>query len=450
VSPETGKLVATVRFLGAPLDLATSTDAVWLADQLDNVVYRIDPASYEVVASETAAGESVLAPQTLASASGSVWLGAIGGHGETLVLPIAPDSGARAKPIRVLTLARNSAAPGPPLLALTQLVPDESAASSGRFSGWVLDASSRVIRKLQPGSPEVLSPRIETGSAPHVGATTSTGDLWVGQAEEVVKISGGKLAARTQLSDTPVALAVRGGGVWVATVDGRLVFVDPDGSVSRTIRTSGTPVDLALAGGSLWLLSRDGTLSKRDATSGESLTTEEVGSNAVALAASQDSIWVAVHGGRQLERSGLPGRLKTTAGFPNILVADPCGPTSGSSRCRQTFVLVMLAEGGARSGFSGYWWERRTTGGAVECNGKRYRGRVVSAIRNAGSGTVWVEHWGTFAVRIDRVVVVAEALDGAPICGDVTGAWLATSGRLKGERGEFVFLGPPPERIILR
>ena len=75
--------------------------------------------------------------------------------------------------------------------------------------------------------------------------------------------------------------------------------------------------------------------------------------------------------------------------------------------------------------------------------GEDYDGPAISDVRNEGSGIIWLERWGTLAIRFARMLVVADAVQGAPICGEGTGTWIATAGPIKGERGEFTFRGPP-------
>ena len=102
----------------------------------------------------------------------------------------------------------------------------------------------------------------------------------------------------------------------------------------------------------------------------------------------------------------------------------------------------MTADDGSRAGYSGYFWERRSDGGTARCRGGIPRARD-------GRGSGW-DNWGTLANRFTRIVVVADAVQGRPICGVGTGTWVATAGSLKGERGTFTFLGPGRERITLR
>ena len=117
----------------------------------------------------------------------------------------------------------------------------------------------------------------------------------------------------------------------------------------------------------------------------------------------------------------------------------------------------MAADDGSRAGCSGYFWERRVRGriAKVKCQGKEYRGPAISDVRNAGSRLLWIEGWGTLAIHFARMVVVVDTVQAATIGTGLasaaarTGTWIVTAGPLKGERGAFEFLGPPPERIIL-
>jgi hypothetical protein len=460
VDPETGKLEATIRIPGQPLELATGSGAVWLADDGDDVVYRIEPDTYERTISRSSRGKGLYVPQTLASSGGSVWLGAGTQDGQALLVPLASSAGA-SHAIDLQALAQRSGDTGPPVRALTQLVPGAIASPPGMFTGWVLDAAEGVLRRVRAGTPPALSSPIETGGAPHVAAADGR-TVWIGQGQELVKLLGSNVAWRRPLPGTPVALAVGAKGVWVATADGSLVLMERDGTVARTVRTQGSPVDLELAYGSLWLLQRDGTLSMLEPATGNSITSESVGSNAVALAVGLDSVWVGVRGGSQLGRSNLPSRLQGTTGFPLPAVPQPCIHFSDTWKgCRNAYGLFMAAHDGSRAGYSGYFWERRVRGSIanVKCQGKEYRGPAISDVRNAGSGLLWIEGWGTLAIHFARMVVVVDTVQrgrndpARPLitCSEGTGTWIAIAGPLKGERGAFEFLGPPPrERIILR
>jgi serine/threonine protein kinase len=453
VNPETGKLEATIAVPGQPLDIAVSSGALWLVDDGVDLVFRIDPTTYQRKISAATPGVPIRVPQSLASESDSVWFGAAGSTGHAVLLPVTPPS-EPVKHVDLQALAERSADPGQPLHTLTQVVPDASVSSSEAFAGWLVDASEGIVRRFRGGPNPTLFPPIETGGAAHLAAHDGS-NLWVGQGQELVKLVRNKIVSRTRLPGTPAALAVFTDGVWVATTGRRLVLVGRDGDKGRALRTPGKAVDVEIASGKLWVLDGDGTLTKRDPETGESTWSEYIGTNAVALAVGEDSVWVAVRGGPQLERRNLRARLAVTS-WSSFDVPQPCGggpgvgPLSNWDNCRTAFGRSLTATDGTQAGYTGYFWERRVRGGTAECKGKTYDGPAISDVRNEGSGIIWLERWGTLAIRFARMLVVADAVQGAPICGEGTGTWIATAGPLKGERGEFTFRGPPPETITVR
>ncbi|HEU0248359.1 MAG TPA: serine/threonine-protein kinase, partial [Gaiellaceae bacterium] len=231
VNPETGKVEATIAVPGQPLDLAVSSGALWLVDDGVDLVFRIDPATYQREISAATPGVPIRVPQSLASTSNSVWYGAAGSTGHALVLPVTRPS-EPVKHVDLQALAERSAVPGPPMHTLTQLVPDRSASSPRAFTGWLVDASEGHLRRFRGGPNPTLSPPIDTGGAAHIAALDGS-NLWVGQGQELVKLSSNKITARTPLPGTPVALSVHADGIWVATTGRRLVLLGRGGSKVR-------------------------------------------------------------------------------------------------------------------------------------------------------------------------------------------------------------------------
>jgi streptogramin lyase len=456
VDPETGKLDATIHIQGEPLDLAVSSGAVWLADSDRWLIHRIDPKTNEAEASGPGV-HPILGLGSLATASNSLWLAAYGGDGEGLVIPLTSDSAkAQASPVDLRALALQSADPPPPVHAVAQLVPQARTPSIGTFTGWVLDAAEGSLRELRAGNPPILSSPLDLGAEPLVAAADG-GNLWVGQEGALVKVVGDKVVQRTPLPGRPVALAIGTDGVWVATNEGALLRRERDGTVSRILQTKGRPVDLELADGAVWLLHVDGTLAKIDPATEQTVTTERVGANAVALAVGEGSVWVAVRGGRQLQRSALPAILVPTDRFSINVPDSDCALNTLEIDCRIGLGFAMMTRGGVRASYHGAWREDRKRGREGVCQGKTFRGRLTASSdvrRDAGAGLVWIERWGTLALRWKRMVVIAEELPGGvaggPVCGEGSGTWIAIAGPLKGERGEFRFPGSVSESFALR
>jgi hypothetical protein len=441
----TGKLEATIPIQGEPLDIAVSSGAVWAVDSDRRVIYRIDSGTNRVVLSGPGV-HPLLGLAPLAVGSDSVWLAVHGGDGQGLVVPLAPISGSGPSPIDVRELALGSGDPPPPVNALAQIIPAQSATRDS-FSGWVLDAAEGSLREVRPGSAPALSPPLDTGAEPLVAAADGS-DLWVGQDGALIKVVGRTVVARTSVPGRPVALAVGDDGVWVATMEGRVLLVSRDGTVARNVRSQGRPVDLQLSEESLWLLLPNGRLLKLDPSTGESIGDERVGANAVALAVGEGSVWVAVRGGPQLERSRLPSLLEPTDRFGISVPDNDCALNSLEIDCRIGLGFQMRARDGTRASYHGAWRELRTRGREQVCQGKTYNGPLTASsdVRtNVGNGVIWIERWGTLALRWKRMVVVAaeipSGMAGGPVCGEGIGTWIAIAGPLKGERGTFTFPG---------
>jgi hypothetical protein len=446
VDPDTGKLVATIHTQGEPLDLAVSSGEVWAVDSDRRVLHRVDPSTGEAVISGPGV-HPILGLASLATASSSLWLGAYGGDGQGLVVRLAPDSANGPSPIDLRRLALQSGDPPPPVNALAQLIPAPRSPASSAFTGWVLDAAEGSLRELHAGSAPALSPPLDLGGEPLVAAADDR-DLWVGLEDALVKVVAGRVAERTALPGRPVALATVADGIWVATADGRLVRVERDGTVARVARTQGRPIDLELGEGSLWLLRPDGLLTKHDPSTGETIASESVGSNAVALAVGEDFVWVALRGGRQLERANLPSLLKPTDRFGITVPDNDCALNTLEIACRIGLGFHLRARDGTRASYHGAWRELRKRGREQTCQGKTFKGRYMASsdVRtDVGNGVIWIERWGTLALRWERMIVVAaeipSGMAGGPVCGDGIGTWIAIAGPLKGERGEFTFPG---------
>jgi Protein kinase domain len=456
VDPKTGTLDATIHIQGEPLDLAVTPGAVWLADSETLLIHRIGPDTNEAVAS----GPGVTSIQgftSLAAVSDSAWLSGYGSNGEGLVAPLPPASVTPESLVDVRALELQSGDSPAPVQALAQVIPRPRLAPGGPFAGWILDAAEGSLREVRPGRSPVLSTPLDVGAEPLVAAADGR-DLWVGQEGALVKVVGGKVVDRTRLPGRPVALAVAPEGIWVATLERRLLQVARDGTVTHRARIPGRAIDLELGEGSLWLLFPNGRLLKLDPSTGDPIARERVGSNAVSLAVGEGAVWVAVRGGRQLERSRLPGRLVPGDSFSIDVPAGSCPLNTLEINCRIGLRSRLKASGGTRGSYYGAWRERRVRGREAICLGRTYGGRLTASSdirRDAGSGLVWIRRWGTLGLRWKRILVVAQELPGGvaggPVCGEGTGTWIAIAGPLKGERGEFEFpTGHGEADILLR
>jgi DNA-binding SARP family transcriptional activator/streptogramin lyase len=248
-----GKLVGDVPIGGRPVSLAIDDDAVWVANADDGTVLRVDPDSYEVVAT-IGLGADV---NSVAGGFGSVWVA--GGNSET-VFRIDPDENAveatlrfgKADPLR----------PDPVFFV-----------AAGQEAIWI--TQGREVVRIDPATNE------ETKRVA-LPPPTASADSYV----------------------TPVDLGAGDGNVWVPTLDERLVRIDEGtGAISATTNLPGPGYSPVVGAGALWLIVQSDTaqVSKLDPssltqTASVPFPSERIEDLPVALAAADGAVWVADHG----------------------------------------------------------------------------------------------------------------------------------------------------------
>jgi YVTN family beta-propeller protein len=70
ITPSSSRIVATIALPGVPAGVAVGEGAVWVTDQLDDLVWRIDPAGVRIAAAIEVRSD----PQGVAAGAGGVWV----------------------------------------------------------------------------------------------------------------------------------------------------------------------------------------------------------------------------------------------------------------------------------------------------------------------------------------------------------------------------------------
>jgi virginiamycin B lyase len=219
---------------------AVGEGAVWVADNLSQTIYKIDPATHRVAMAIPAdfftnnekSGE-------IAVGEGAVW--AITG------------------PITAQVLRRYSVVSGAEQAALP--LPSVSSRVMVEFgSVWIAGAGNEELYRLDPTNNQITA-TVELHSRP-IALASSEGSVWVGQTDgRVQRIDGnsGKQLATiaTQAVGATYEMAVGGGFVWISTLNVPLLKVDPQTN-SQQARFDSPPgvsccYSVAYGGGSLWL-----------------------------------------------------------------------------------------------------------------------------------------------------------------------------------------------------
>jgi YVTN family beta-propeller protein len=211
IDPASGRAVATIRVGRAPLDLAVTPGAVWVANAGGDSVTRIDPQTNRLVGRPVPTGAS---PQSLAAGGGSLW---VANHDERTVTRIDLASGKVVADIPV---------PSEP-----------HRVAYGAGAAWVGNWHDNSVSRIDPqtnrvvGSPIPIGPHHAGNLAVGAGSVWVTSDYRVNAAAEdvvVVRIDPqtNRAVETIPVGGHPIDVAATKGAIWVSVADpGRLLRI---------------------------------------------------------------------------------------------------------------------------------------------------------------------------------------------------------------------------------
>ncbi len=150
VDPESHEVLATVFVGNSPRAIATGAGGVWVADDADNTVTRLDPASENAVIGTTSVGQG---PTALAVGAGAVW---VANTQDDTVSRIDPRTATVTDTIRVGRRPTGVAV--------------------GEGAVWVTNSLSGTLSRIDPEARRVEE-TVEVGGAPQ-GLTVAHGLVW--------------------------------------------------------------------------------------------------------------------------------------------------------------------------------------------------------------------------------------------------------------------------------
>lgn len=249
VDPETNSIAGRISVPSGAENLAVGEGAVWVTG--GSALSRIDPSRNEVTGT-VELGE----PQGLAAGDGSVWVANRAGNGTlsrvdsktmdvaaTLKVPPMPDDD----------------------LALPQ-EPGQVAVGEGGV--WVSDTRVGTVSRLDPDEEQftqTISRLPPNSRALAIGA----GSIWVAAEYFAARADPDRRFPETlEFSDNPLpsGVAVGLGSAWITNVaDNTLTRVDPDTNrPTRAIELQETPVAVSVGFGAVWVAGQEGLLTRVD------------------------------------------------------------------------------------------------------------------------------------------------------------------------------------------
>ena len=277
VDAQSGDVTGAVPVGIGPGPVAAGGGSVWVGNQEDRNLTRIDPRRGEAVATVSLGGST---PTGLAIGS-DVWVA----HGR------AGDVSRVAPRFAQITTIEVTA---PPYAA-----PNGSVAI-GADAAWAAFGDSTLARIPLDGS------RVDGSTL--AGASSSAvvlgdGAVWVANAGDATVQRFNPSTFREGpvreigVGRQPVALAYGHGAVWVANrADDTVARIDPSTNASVfTIPVGDRPVAVAVGGGSIWVANAgDGTVTRIDPATNDVTQTIDVGNSPAGLAVADGRVWVSV------------------------------------------------------------------------------------------------------------------------------------------------------------
>ncbi len=279
-------VVGTVRVGDRPLGIAYGDGYVWVANQGDGTVTRIDPASGHAVGEPIRVGA---APSGVRHGGRFIW---VTNQQDDTVTRI--DS-------------RSGSVVGRPV----QVGSRPSGIKVGDGYVWVANVASDDVTRLDPRTGETVGGPIPVGHSP-AGVAIGAGSVWVANSQDgtVTRIasgSGSVVGGPIRVGARPRGMTSADDAIWVAnSLDGSVSRIDPlsPQAVDRATAVGERPAGIASGEGFIWVANeRDGTVSRIDPSTAEVVGDPiDVGAHPRGVAVGGGSVWVANSGDDSVTR----------------------------------------------------------------------------------------------------------------------------------------------------
>jgi YVTN family beta-propeller protein len=274
IDPATGRVTDQVTVGARPAGVAFGAGSLWITNEGDGSVSRIDPDAVRVLQTVGNVGNDPLA---VAADDDGVWVA----NGEDGTL-------ARISPETNQVLDRIPVGNGPSAVAL------------GGGYVWVSNMLAASISRVDPGGGVPRSFEVQDRPA---GVVYADGSVWVA-SQALATVSrldprSGTLQQTIHVGNGPTAMAAGPGVVWVANaLDSTVSRIDTKtNGVSATVPVGDGPDGIAVARDAVWVSNRfGGTLSKIDPVSAQVVKVVNVQNAPRGVAVAGDGVWVAAAG----------------------------------------------------------------------------------------------------------------------------------------------------------
>jgi YVTN family beta-propeller protein len=297
IDVRTDRVTGVVAVGARPGPITFAAGSVWVANQDDGTISRVDPATLAAVRTLSVSDP----PTGIAAVDGGVWVA---------------QSSPTATFVQVTRIDPQFDQVGP-TVRVGNVVPNTPAAIAGAAGAvWVAPDSGEAT-ELDPNTGRMVR-QLDPNASP-AGVAVGAGAVWVSDsnADTVTRVDPTGLTSAIAVGHRPAGIAVGYDAVWVAdTGDGTVVRIDPGTrSVTATIPVGDSPTGVSVGNGSVWAAnSGDGTVSRIDPNTSKVVATITVGGSPQQLTVAGGRAWVSV------DQPALPADDSRASG--GTLVAD--------------------------------------------------------------------------------------------------------------------------------
>jgi YVTN family beta-propeller protein len=316
IHAKSNALVAQVPLEARSGQVATGAGAVWVANEEQGTVSRVDAAARRVVQRITVGRD----PAGVAAGDGVVW---VANSGDRSVSWINPSTNTVVKTVPVGN--------GPTGIAL------------GEGAVWVANSLDNSVSRIDADTGKVEA-TIGVGGTPS-GVAAGLGAIWVSNTTDgtVSRISpsSNTVVHPIPVGNGPRAIAVGADAVWVANgLDGTVSRIDPASDTVVAIFGVGDgPSAVAVGPGAVWAASEvRGTVTRLDPDTNRVVRTIDVGSAPAGAAVVGDGLWVTTRGAPSSHRGGVLKLIRADA--RDITSLDPASWDEGSILPAQVRLLT--------------------------------------------------------------------------------------------------------------
>jgi YVTN family beta-propeller protein len=270
IDPDDGRITAQYAVGRGPGAVVAGGESVWVANELDGTVSRIDRKRDQIVTIPVGGG-----PAALAFGAGSLW---VADGDARSVAQVDPGTNKVVQQIEVAN------------------APRAVAVADGAL--WVASGVDGAVHRIALDRP-TASRSIAVAANP-TAIAAGAGAIWAASEEAgtVTRIEprSGTVVRAINVGNGPSAIAAGEGAVWVANrPDGTLSRIDTaTNAVSWTVRVGSDPTAVTAAAGAVWVAGgEDGTVARVDPHAPRVLEKIETGNSPTAIAAMDGHVWAA-------------------------------------------------------------------------------------------------------------------------------------------------------------